>query len=181
MQLVRSLCLQSYTRSATSSLFAAHCAPSPCYAHMPECRALLNVNLASHCAPAPRNRSRAACHRRLAANMCSLCCVLCSPRSVVAFKRASNDIVLPGHSFLMGPKRQCNRMKAARRRLATGIYVLAMVLPCKLRSDGTKHSCPGFSVFTLLAVLSSWCDLVRLPNARIRALFLGNISSASLL
>mmetsp|Transcript_8575 Transcript_8575/g.20570 ORF Transcript_8575/g.20570 Transcript_8575/m.20570 type:complete len:227 (-) Transcript_8575:612-1292(-) len=69
-----------------------------------------------------------------------------------------NIVSICGTGFLMGPKRQCRRMKAARRRWATAIYLLMMVITIVVAF--TCHGSTGCTVIILLCVLVQWCALI---------------------
>lgn len=60
-------------------------------------------------------------------------------------------------SFLMGPKTQLKRMTRARRRWATAVYVLAMILTVTfaLTLEG-----PMSKLIVLLCVFIQWCALI---------------------
>lgn len=68
-----------------------------------------------------------------------------------------NLISLFSTCFIMGPKRQARRMAAAKRKIATGIYlsmmVITVVVAFTVKGGGSK-------VLILMCVFLQWCALI---------------------
>jgi hypothetical protein len=68
-----------------------------------------------------------------------------------------NIVAICGSFFLMGPARQCRRMKAARRRVATSIYLAAMILTVVVALTCRGGGC---NLLILFCIFVQWCALV---------------------
>mmetsp|Transcript_21244 Transcript_21244/g.41566 ORF Transcript_21244/g.41566 Transcript_21244/m.41566 type:complete len:215 (-) Transcript_21244:78-722(-) len=68
---------------------------------------------------------------------------------------AGNIFALAGTFFLAGPRRQCRRMKAEKRWIASLVFIVSMVLTIIVAEAGVRFH--GMLLLLGLLVLAQWC------------------------